>query len=120
MCLKFPLRNLNLNLYSSHSTSIYIYEMTIAPRVCGGHTPRALTRLGCFFFFFFEDKMQYHSLIKTLRVEIQGSRAGGGDSSNQTSSSSTFLAKRASEWATVFALRFTKLTEKLLKPVARH
>ena len=86
MSVKLPLKDLNPNVYSSHSISIYICEVTITRK----------------------------------EPKCRASRAGGGDSSNQTSSSSTFLAKRASEWAIVFALRFTKLTEKLLKPVARH
>ena len=36
MCVKFPLGDLNPNLYPSHPTSTYTCGVTIAPRVCGG------------------------------------------------------------------------------------
>ena len=33
MCVKFPSKDMNLNPFSTHSTSIYTYEVTIIPRV---------------------------------------------------------------------------------------
>ena len=33
MCVKLPLRDLNLGLYPLHPTSTYTYEVTITPRV---------------------------------------------------------------------------------------
>ena len=33
ICVKFPSKNMNLNPFSTHSTSIYTYEVTIIPRV---------------------------------------------------------------------------------------
>ena len=36
MCVKLPLRDLNLGPCPPHPTSTYICGVTIAPRVCGG------------------------------------------------------------------------------------
>ena len=36
MSVKLPSKHLNLGPYLPHPTSIYTYEMTVAPRVRGG------------------------------------------------------------------------------------
>ena len=36
MCVKLPFGDLNLGPYPPHPTSIYTYEVTIAPKVRGG------------------------------------------------------------------------------------
>ena len=57
-----------------------------------------------FFFFFFEIPCKLHS-FKEDKSKDKASRAGGGESSNHTTSSSNPLAYRANEWATELALR---------------
>ena len=57
-----------------------------------------------FFFFFFEIPFKLHS-FKEDKSKDKASRAGGGESSNHTTSSSNPLAYRANEWATELALR---------------
>ena len=55
-------------------------------------------------FFFFEIPCKLHS-FKEDKSKYKASRAGGGESSNHTTSSSKPLAYRANEWATELALR---------------
>ena len=38
MCVKLSFRDLDLDPYLPHPTSIYIYGMTTAPRVHSGHS----------------------------------------------------------------------------------
>ena len=37
MCVKLPLRNLNLSPYPPYPTSTYTYRVTTAPKVHGGN-----------------------------------------------------------------------------------
>ena len=57
--------------------------------------------------FFFENPCKLHSFIKD-KSKDKASRAGGGESSNHTTSSTNPLAYRANEWATELALRRIK------------
>ena len=55
-------------------------------------------------FTFFENPFNLHS-FKRDKSKYKASRAGGGESSNHTTSSTKPLAYRANKWATELALR---------------
>ena len=65
---------------------------------CVSHLANEIT------FFFFESPCKLHS-IKKDKSKDKASKAGGGESSNHTTSSTNPLAYRANEWATELALR---------------
>ena len=58
-----------------------------------------------YFFFFFETGIKFHSMIDK-ESSYKASKAGGGESSNQITSSTASFALRAQPCATKFALLF--------------
>jgi len=58
MCVKLPLGDLNPDSFSSHPTSTYTYEVTIALRVCGCLHIISLVLKQCFYAFGFYGGVQ--------------------------------------------------------------
>ena len=63
MCVKFPLGDLNPNLYPSHPTSTYTCGVTIAPRVCGGKFCKLKCLCIIFNFFFWSGFVYLFSYL---------------------------------------------------------